>query len=64
MGIAHFLDMFFKPKKINFIAISSFGNDWQCFMIFLNGVIDRLRGNFVFHALVVYTAFLRFPEKT
>jgi hypothetical protein len=34
MGIARFLEMFFKPMKISFIAASSFGNDWRCLMIF------------------------------
>jgi hypothetical protein len=49
--------MFFKPMKINFIAASSFGNDWAVFYDLLNRVVDRLRGNFVSRALVVYTAF-------
>jgi hypothetical protein len=30
----HFLLMFFKPMKINFIAASSFGKDWRCLMTF------------------------------
>jgi hypothetical protein len=44
--------MFFKPININFIAASSFGNDWRCFMIFwIVWLTDSI-------ALVVYTAFL------
>jgi hypothetical protein len=32
--LAIFSHMFFKPINIIFIAASSFGNDWRCFLIF------------------------------